>query len=232
MEGVLIIGASASVGRAIANRFLSSAARVIVTYCSKNAFESDRDIHALALDLSDDKSIDQFGRELGNLKPQLDTIVFLPGVIRGKKLEEYQSEEMEKVMAINFTGQAKVLRRLLPYCQEGAHILMVASISAQKGSYDPIYAASKGAILSFVKSIASSLAPRIRANALAPGLIQDSSMFQMMPDERRQFHRMQTPDKKFLRIEDMAEIIFDLSQAHWSHLNGACIDLNGGQYVR
>jgi 3-oxoacyl-[acyl-carrier protein] reductase len=135
-------------------------------------------------------------------------------------------------MAINFTGQAKVLAGLLAFCKSGSHVLMLSSISAQKGSYDPIYAASKGAILSFVKSLATSLAPRIRVNALAPGLIQDSTMFKTMDRERQQFHRMQTPNKQLLRIKDLAELIFDLSQPHWSHLNGACIDLNGGRYVR
>jgi hypothetical protein len=42
----------------------------------------------------------------------------------------------------------------------------------------------------------------------------------------------QTNSGKLLNEEDLAKIIFDLCQDHWNHLNGACIDLNGGQYVR
>ena len=110
-------------------------------------------------------------------------------------------------------------------------ILMISSISAQRGSYDPIYAASKGAILSFVKSIANGLGGT-RVNAIAPGLIEDSAMFNEMSIERREFHRQQKSNKQLLDISDFSRIIFDLSRNHWKHLNGACIDLNAGQYVR
>jgi len=45
-------------------------------------------------------------------------------------------------------------------------------------------------------------------------------------------HKAQINSGKLLNEEDLAKIIFDLCQDHWNHLNGACIDLNGGQYVR
>lgn len=135
-------------------------------------------------------------------------------------------------MSINFSGQAKVLLRLLPLFTSRSCVLMCSSISAHRGSYDPIYAASKGALLSLVKSLATSLPPGARINAIAPGLIQDSTMFEAMSPERQEHHRNQVPSKQLLRKQDLAEIIFDLCQDHWAHLNGACIDLNGGQHVR
>ena len=134
-------------------------------------------------------------------------------------------------MMVNFTGQAKVVKGLLPLFASGSQIIMISSISAQKGSYDPIYAASKGAILSFVKSLAAGL-EGVRVNAIAPGLIQDSTMYKEMAADRQELHRRQTVQKKLLSMSDLADVIYDISQDHWKHLNGACIDLNGGQYVR
>ena len=135
-------------------------------------------------------------------------------------------------MAVNFNGQAKLILKILPMLTSQSRLLLFSSISAQRGSFDPIYAASKGALLSLVKSLASGLPPGARINSIAPGLIQDSAMFLDMTTERQEYHRSQIPSKQLLRSQDLAKIVFDLCQDHWSHLNGACVDLNGGQYVR
>jgi hypothetical protein len=57
-------------------------------------------------------------------------------------------------------------------------------------------------------------------------------MFLDMTVDRQEYHRNQVPSKQLLRNQDLANIVFDICQDHWAHLNGACIDLNGGQYVR
>ena len=53
-----------------------------------------------------------------------------------------------------------------------------------------------------------------------------------MTSDRQELHKEQIHSGKLLDENALAKIIFDLCQDHWSHLNGACIDLNGGQYVR
>jgi len=147
-------------------------------------------------------------------------------------LGKYEFSNIDEVMAVNFNGQAKLILKILPMLTSQSRLLLFSSISAQRGSFDPIYAASKGALLSLVKSLASGLPPGARINSIAPGLIQDSAMFLDMTTERQEYHRSQIPSKQLLRSQDLAKIVFDLCQDHWSHLNGACVDLNGGQYVR
>lgn len=229
---VVIVGGSASIGGAIVERFRAAGSRLIVTYCRNNRFQTTGGLRALPLDLASDASIERFVGDLRSAVEHVDTALFLSGVVPGKSLRDYTMSEIDTTMAVNFAGQAKVIMRLLPMLVPGSQVLLLSSISAQKGSYDPIYAAAKGAVLSFVKSLASNLAPDVRVNALAPGLIKDSAMYRAMTPERREWHRMQTPTKRFLECADLAAVIFDLSQDHWSHLNGACIDLNGGQYAR
>jgi 3-oxoacyl-[acyl-carrier protein] reductase len=231
VKNIVIVGSSASIGSAVVERFHSPTTRIVATYFSQNRIPAADNIHTLFLDLTSAESIEKFALELGALMPQIDLAIFLAGLLPGKNLEQYTPIEMDEVLAVNFTGQAKVIKRLLPFFKADSQIILLSSISAQRGSFDPIYAAAKGAILSFVKSLASNLSG-VRVNAIAPGLIQDSTMYQNMAESRREFHRQQTTGKQLLRIQDLAEIIFDLSQPHWAHLNGACIDLNGGQYVR
>jgi 3-oxoacyl-[acyl-carrier protein] reductase len=232
LDNVIIIGASSSIGRAISSRFRAAATRVITTYTTQAPFSPEEQTDAFQLDLRDEASIERFARQVADIAPQLDGVIFLAGVLPGKNLAGYGFSEIDDVMAINFNGQAKLMQRFLPLLTERSRLLMFSSISAQRGSFDPIYAASKGALLSFVKSLATQLPEGARINAVAPGLIQGSAMFMDMKTERREHHRLQVPSRQLLSQDDLASVVFDLCQAHWAHLNGACIDLNGGQYVR
>lgn len=231
INNIIIVGGSSSIGNSIISRFHSSSNRIIASYFSKQCIKSGKNIHPLRLDLKKNKSIENFIKEVQAIVSHVDTAIFLAGILPGKNLKEYNLADIEKVMTVNFTGQAKVIKGLLPLFDSDSQIIMISSISAQRGSYDPIYAASKGAILSFVKSLAVGL-NGVRVNAIAPGLIEDSTMYNEMPADRRGVHRQQIPRKELLHMSDLANIIYDISKSHWKHLNGACIDLNAGQYVR
>lgn len=230
-NNVLIVGGSSSIGGAIVAKFHSPSTNIITSYFKKKDCKFDDDTQALALDLTSDASIENFVTAVKSTIPHIHTAIFLAGILPGKSLREYDIADIENVMTVNFSGQVKLIKRLLPLFIQGSHIIMISSISAQRGSYDPIYAASKGAILSFVKSFAGG-PEKIRINAIAPGLIQDSTMYNEMTQARQELHRQQTFQKKLLSAADLAGVIYDISQDHWKHLDGACIDLNGGQYVR
>lgn len=231
-DTVVVVGASSSIGGAILDRFGDSAKRVLGTYSAHAPVVQEGRAEMVHLDLRDNASIEAFSLRLKTVAARIDVVIFLAGLLPGKSLDAYALSEVDEVMSVNFNGQAKVLSRVLPFLTEHTRVLMFSSISAQRGSFDPIYAASKGALLSFVKSMAARLPQGARINAVAPGLIEDSTMFHDMAESRRDFHRSQIPSGHLLRSESLADIVFDLCQAHWSHLNGACIDLNGGQYVR
>ena len=163
---------------------------------------------------------------------KFDVVIFLPAIIHGKKLQDYSIEEINSCMNINFNNQAFFLGKILNNLSNKCCVLFVSSISGEKGSFDPIYAASKGAQNSFVKSLALWLSPKIRVNAIAPSLIEDSNMFFNMKNNLRKIHQSTNPMKKLLTLKQLSKIIFDLSSDHWDHLNGQTISVNGGQYLR
>jgi 3-oxoacyl-[acyl-carrier protein] reductase len=232
MENALIIGSSSIIGGEISSLFREESINIITTYASSKPNIFNEQSNALHLDLRSNESIEDFVKSLSEICSNIDIVIFLSGILPGKKLDDYEFSEIDKVMAINFNGQAKLISKMLPFFNEKSRLLLFSSISAQRGSFDPVYAASKGATLSLVKSLASALPPGVRINSIAPGLIQDSRMYQDMSQERQEYHRNQVPLKKLLCSKDLARIVFDLCQTHWAHLNGACIDLNGGQNVR
>ena len=215
------------------NQFNNKDNKLISTYFSgdspDNTYKNDE---SFCVDLDSNKSIIKFSDKLISENINVDVLISLAGILPGKNLLEYTFEEIDKVMSINLAGQAKLIKKIIPLLSKKSRLLLLSSISAQKGSYDPIYAASKGGLLSFVKSLLPSLPVGASINAIAPGLIQDSTMFKNMTTDRQDIHKEQINSGKLLNEEDLAKIIFDLCQDHWNHLNGACIDLNGGQYVR
>ena len=233
MRTIVILGGSSSIGKAIFNQFNNKDNKLISTYFSEDSpANASKNDESFCVDLDSNKSIIEFSEKLISKKINVDILISLAGILPGKNLLEYTFEEIDKVLSINFTGQAKLIKNIIPLLTKKSRLLLLSSISAQKGSYDPIYAASKGGLLSFVKSLLPSLPIGASINAIAPGLIQDSTMFKNMTSDRQEFHKAQINSGKLLNEEDLAKIIFDLCQDHWNHLNGACIDLNGGQYVR
>jgi 3-oxoacyl-[acyl-carrier protein] reductase len=228
---IAVVGASASIGEAVVRALLARKHRVLATHRA-----TPPDVHAPGLthhrlDLMDSRDQDRFVAGPLAEAGSLDGVVLLAGLLPGKALAEYDDALMDQVMGVNFTAQAKLLRRLEGLLADPSHVVMMASVSGERGSYDPLYAAAKGAVIAFVKSLATWMAPATRVNALAPGLIAESTMARDMAPERREHHRQQAPVKRLLTPDALGGIVADLFEPHWDHLNGVTLRLNGGAHV-
>jgi len=230
-KNALIIGASSSLGPLIIEKFLANNYSVLATY-NKNSIQytSDNRFTSVEVDLLSENSIEKFFEIDINSFGEINAVIFLSGILPGFSLENYNYSLMKKVMGVNFIGQAELIRRLKPKLAYGSSILFLSSISGSRGSFDPIYAASKSAQNAFIKSLVEWLSPNIRINSLAPGLIQGTTMFNDMDEERREYHRSLSPSKRLTTKEEIADIIFNLNEPSWKNLNGQVIHINGGSY--
>ena len=93
----------------------------------------------------------------------------------------------------------------------------MSSISGQRGSFDPIYAAPKSAVLGFGKCLSRTPPLRTRFNIIALGLVNQSSMFHEMKLGRQEYHIQNNPLKKLLPKDSLAEIIYELTTEKWAH---------------
>lgn len=229
---VLVVGATASIGPSVVQAFMDAGYAVTGTARTLSPAENPQPLCPMTpLDLTDTASIDEFASAcLSHLAPP-DIVVMLAGILPGQSLKDYRDEAMDLVMTTNFTGQARLIQRLMPHLAAQAHVIMVSSISGERGSFDPIYAASKAAQIAFVKSMATWLAPDIRFNALAPALIEDSAMHDAMSADRRAHHRSQSPTGRLSTKQEIAGVLVDMCGAHWRNLNGQVIRINGGLHV-
>lgn len=227
----LIIGGSSSLGISIINKFIEDGFKVLSTYCNSELSNTLNNQINLKLDLNDDKSIFEFAdlKEIKNTK--IDVLIFISAILPGKSIQEYTFNEIDNVISINFSGIAKVFKVLKNNLIYKSKVIFISSISAERGSYDPIYAASKGALISFMKSISLWSEGKILSNAISPGLIEGSTMFNQMIESRREFHIKNTPSGKLTSINDLSKIIFDITKSNWDNLNGQVISINGGSYV-
>ncbi len=232
MRKILIIGASASIGNEIIKNFIQNGDSVLGTFKNNmiktHTFDlSQSEFDQAKLDINCDKSQNIFIKKIQKLS-KFDVVIFLPALLLGKSLKEYKSLEVSEVMETNFISQTSLFQKLMPRLKLKASIIFLSSISGQRGSYDPIYSASKAAQIGFIKSLALWEGSKLRINGVAPSLIDNSSMFKNMSKKRREHHLSQSPTGKLTTKREIAKIIFDICSDDWKNVNGQIIPVNGG----
>jgi 3-oxoacyl-[acyl-carrier protein] reductase len=222
---VFVLGGSSTIGLPIIEAYVRDGHEVVATY---NSHEPTDALGAMWLQA-----------DLRGALPDLATaaagagvILLLPGLVLGKPLADYDDAAITEMVDVNFTGQVRVLREVAPVMADDSQIVIMGSLAAQRGSADPLYGATKGAMHALAKALSKSLAPKTRVNVIAPGLVSDTRMYDATPLEVMDSHLSITPTGHFISAAQLAEIVVDITKPHWSQLNGATIDLNGAQYVR
>jgi 3-oxoacyl-[acyl-carrier protein] reductase len=227
LKHVVVIGGSSSFGKVLVPILGSGNNKITSTFYSHKPEDFMESIVQEFLDLSSNSSQDNFATKVD----LIDALILLPSILPGLSLDHYSDELSESVISLNFTFQANLIRRLLTKFTDDSQIIIMSSISAQRGSFDPFYAASKSALFGFGKSLAISLAPRTRTNIIAPSLISETSMYESMGDKQKETHLERSPLKRLLSSEELALVVSDLLKPNWRYLNGAIIGLNGGSYI-
>jgi 3-oxoacyl-[acyl-carrier protein] reductase len=222
---VLVICSSNSVGNSLVKIFRSEGWRV--SHSSRDTI-SDEAHHFL--DVTSDESILAF---CDNIKAglRIDAMILLCGVLGGKSLEKKSYLDINIDFEINAISQIKIVKSLLNHFSEDGRVIFLNSISAFNGSYDVTYAASKAAIIGFIKSMAKHGPKTIRFNAIASGLIKDSSMASQFSAEDLDRHKSETPTGMHNESSKIADLMFDICGPSWINMNGQVIHVNGGRYV-
>ena len=185
-------------------------------------------------DLSTESGCRKLSKELSKATDGLDVLVNnAGGLIRRQGVREYEWQLMEDIFALNTFSAMMVTSLCIPLLEKGEdpNIINISSIAMRHGGPTAaIYAASKSALDSFTRGIAKELAPKIRVNAVAPGVI-------ITP-----FHdNISTPDQ-FNAWSEACPLKKNGTAAHISSaikfiiendfLTGETIDVNGGLSMR
>lgn len=234
----VITGAAGGIGAALAKRLHEHGARLVLHDLRKDALEVLRgsltatcEVRLVDGDVTDaavQDAIVAAARELGGV----DGFAPAAGIYLEVPFAEMTMAQWRQTMAVNLDAVFALTSMILPELHDGAAIVHFASLAGERGSnHHAHYAATKGAIASFTRSLAIELGPRgIRVNCVAPGIIR-TSMTDSLVAKNGDTLLAQTPLGRHGRPEEVASAVEFLLSDAASFITGVQLDINGGLYM-
>lgn len=241
---VLITGGSRGIGASCVKYFSITNASVAFTY-NKNSSEAQKiskryskltKCNAYKVDISEPVEIKACVENVINDFGRIDILVNNAGIWKEGKIDKMSLEDWEETLRVNLTSAFYFTRLVVPYMKKKrfGRIINISSTAGQRGegSYSH-YAASKGGMISFTKSIAEELAEyNILANCVAPGWVwTDMSIPVLSNKEVLKKELNEIPLKRIPSPDDIAGPVLFLASELSKHITGEVINVNGGSLM-
>jgi len=165
---------------------------------------------------------------------KLDILVNNAAVQRPQEdFTKIKTEDLEETFGVNVFATIKMTREALKHLKEGAVIINTVSVVAYQGHGWLIdYSASKGAIISFTRSLSANLAQKnIRVNAVAPGPIWTPLVTSTFPEQNKEDFGKNTPMQRGGQPCEVATAFVFLASEDSSYISGQVIHPNGGDII-
>ena len=226
MAHVLVVGGSRGIGAATVLLFENEG--YDVSYFYKHA--PGKAGYAIRADVTDPGQIRDGVKEAVSRFGDVDVLIYCAGISLTGLTTDFTYEDYLKLMNTNFGGFFAVCNEIIPSMVSAKRgiITAVSSMWGQTGaSCESLYSASKGAVDAYVKSLAKELGPSgIRVNAVSPGVI-DTDMMKSFSEEDKRNLMYDTPLQRLGSPQDVAQVIFNLSNDSSSFITGQIIGING-----
>ena len=233
-KNIIIIGGSSGIGRGIASSFIDKGANVCITGTRENIEDYEEDITEnikkciyRKLDLSDDKNIQNLSLPFEDVH----TLVCSQGIVAYDR-KEFEMDTFKRVVDLN-------LNSVMASCsffhenliKNNGSIVIIgsgASYHAVKGN--PAYSASKGGLLTLIKTLAEAWAINgIRVNGIAPGYVATKLTEVTFGNEKRYENSLKNiPLRRWGSPKDMGEVCCFLCSEGASYVTGQMITVDGG----
>jgi 3-oxoacyl-[acyl-carrier protein] reductase len=241
----VVTGASRGIGRAIAEALAAAGAEVFVNYNrSKDAAvevvagieEAGGKAWSVHADMTESAQVDELFAKVKERWGALDILVNNTGDLVDRiPIRDFSDEMIEKVLRVNLHSALYSSRAAIPLLESGKGpcIVNVGSMGAHMGGGkgSVLYCATKGAIHTYTRGLAKELAPTIRVNGVAPGLIYTDFHKVHTAQEVVDSTKEATPLKRLGEAEDIAGAAVFLCGAGSSFITGELIEINGGLWV-
>ena len=237
----VITGGASGIGKSITRLFASEGAGglLIVDIDEESAAELadeiqssyDTEVSYKIIDLAQCEDIKELLFFIRTNIERVDIVVNCAGTCSVKDFTDTTETDWNNTMNVNLRSMFAICKGIIPLMKENneGRIINISSISGRVGgiatSID--YSVSKGAIITFTKSLAKLVgSANINVNAVAPGYIQTE-----MTKDFSHFEVDSIPLGRLGQPEDVSEVVLFLSSRRSSYITGCTIDVNGGIYM-
>jgi NAD(P)-dependent dehydrogenase (short-subunit alcohol dehydrogenase family) len=240
----LITGGDSGIGRAIAILYAKEGANVAIGYYDEHQDAKDTvnrlqeigvKAKAYAHDLKDENQSQKLIKDVINDFGGLNILVNNGGVqFPRDHFEDITPQQVKESFMTNIFGMMFLSQSAVPYLSEGDTIINTTSVTAYRGSGHLIdYSATKGAIVSFTRSLATTLMEKgIRVNAVAPGPIYSPLIPATFDEEKVEHQGGETPMGRRGQPAELApSYVFLATHADSSYITGQVIHVNGGDFI-
>ena len=235
----IVTGSTRGLGYAIAEAMIAHGATVIVS--SENADDTATAAAALGgtgipCDVSDDSAIAALIAQTVSTFGGIDILVSNAGIQGGPSADPLDMSVFDRVIAVNLRSMVTLTKHALPHMvgREGASITLMSSISAIRGNAKiDAYAMAKAGVAQLARNIAVQWGPKgVRANAIAPGLIDTALADHMKADKEFMARRMQmTPLRRMGQPHEIAGAAVFLASPAGAFVNGQVLVVDGGTVI-
>ena len=245
LEGkvAIISGGDSGIGRAVSVLFAREGAKVAIIYLEEDTDAEDtvelveaEGSEAILLrgDIGDKSFCDAAVKETIARFGRLDVVINNAAEQHPQKdLTDVSEDQLEGTFRTNVFGYFFLTQAALPHLKEGASIVNTTSVTAYRGSPELVdYAATRGAIVSFTRSMADALSDKkIRVNAVAPGPIWTPLIPSSFPPDKVAQHGTKAPLGRVGQPNEVAPCHLFLACDDSSYMSGQVLHPNGGEVV-
>jgi 3-oxoacyl-[acyl-carrier protein] reductase len=240
----LVTGGSRGIGRAVCELLARAGARVAVSFRADSTAADEvvatvasgqGEAMAFAGDVADPGQARQLIRDVLAAWQRLDILVNNAGVWEEDEAGRGDLETWDRTLAVNVRGAFLVTDAAVPHlARERGSIVFLSSTAGQRGeARHSAYAASKGALIAYTKSLAMELGPRgVRVNCVAPGWVEtDLTRSTLVDPARRREIEESIPIGRVAQPEDIAGPVLFLVSDLARHVQGEILNVNGGSVL-
>jgi 2-dehydro-3-deoxy-L-rhamnonate dehydrogenase (NAD+) len=236
----VVTGGAQGIGRAVAERFLTSGAGVAIwdrdaalAETAATELASRGRVVAIAADVSRLEAVEAARDRTLAALGRIDILVNNAGIAGPTvKTWEYPPQAWAEVMAINLNGPFHCCRAIVPgmIAQNFGRIVNVASIAGKEGNPNASgYSASKAAVIALTKSLGKELATYdIAVNCITPAAAK-TAIFDQITQEHVDYMLAKIPRGRFVTVEEIAALVAFCASADCSFTTGAVFDISGGR---
>ncbi len=240
---VLITGGSRGIGAACVRLFARAGAHVAFTYASSEVTAQKlideigkEKVKCYQFDLSSETDATGLINLVINDFGSIDILVNNAGVWEKGEADLMSLKNWERTLRINLTGMYIITKAVLPIMKKNnfGRIINISSTAGQRGEANySHYAASKGGMISFTKSLAAEFGKfNINTNSVAPGWVITDMTDDIFSDkEYMEKVRKDIPVQRIATAEDIAGPVLFLASEMARHINGEILNVNGGSVL-